>query len=81
MRAKNDPHGSTEQMLWITPVNLAMETCQHLRDYHDYGLNINMEIGSPSTSMQSVKQEYQAYITGMQSAPTVDILKFWEVCI
>jgi len=51
------------------------------RLYHAYGLNIDMEIGSPSTSMQSVKQEYQAYIMGMQSAPTVNILKFWEVCI
>ncbi len=52
-----------------------------VRLYHDYGLNIDMEIGSPSTSMQSVEQEYQAYIMRMQLALTVDILKFWEVCI
>jgi hypothetical protein len=51
------------------------------RLYHDYRLDIDMEIGSPSTSIQSVEQEYQAYITGMRSDPAVDILKFWEVWI
>ena len=36
-----------------------------VRLYHDYRLDIDMKIGSPSTNIQSVEQEYQAYIIGM----------------
>jgi hypothetical protein len=51
------------------------------RLYDDYGLDIDMEIPSPTTGVQSVEQEYQAYITGIRPTPPVDILRFWEVCI
>jgi hypothetical protein len=49
--------------------------------YSDYGLDIDMEIRSPSMTIQSIEQEYQAYIMGRQSDPSIGILKYWEVCI
>jgi len=42
-----------------------------------YGLGIDMNIGGPDETEQTVDQEYQAYVTAVLSS--VDILKFWEV--
>jgi hypothetical protein len=44
-----------------------------------YGLDDDMDIGDSSANMQTIEQEYQAYITASLSPKTVDILKFWEV--
>lgn len=43
-----------------------------------YGLEDDMEIGQDD-NVQSVEQEFQAYVTGALSAKTIDILKYWEV--
>jgi hypothetical protein len=43
-----------------------------------YGLADEMEIGESSQSVQTIKQEYQAYITA-PLVKNVNILKFWEV--
>jgi hypothetical protein len=44
-----------------------------------YGIADEMEIGESSATMQTIEQEYQAYITAVLSLKTVNILKFWEV--
>lgn len=43
-----------------------------------YGLE-DMEVGDAGESVQTVEQEYHAYVTGVLSSKNVDILKFWEV--
>ena len=45
---------------------------------HQYGIVDEMEIGGSNKTTQSIKQEFQAYITAPLSK-NVDILKFWEV--
>ena len=44
-----------------------------------YGLDNDMTIGNPGKYQQSVKEEYQAYITVPTLLGKVDPLKFWEV--
>ena len=44
-----------------------------------YNIEEEMDTGSIGESVQTVEQEYQAYITGALSMKTVDILKYWEV--
>jgi hypothetical protein len=44
-----------------------------------YGIADEMEIGESNRLMQTIEQEFQAYITATLSAKNVDILKFWEV--
>ena len=44
-----------------------------------YGLNDEMDIGGSSTNVQTIKQEYQAYVMASLSPKSIDILKFWEV--
>jgi hypothetical protein len=48
----------------------------------EYGLGKDMDIGISvaGTGQMSAEQEYQAYISEPLSKPSVDILKFWEVC-
>jgi aminopeptidase C len=43
-----------------------------------YGIVDKMEIGESSQSVQTIEQEYQAYITALL-VKNVNILKFWEV--
>jgi hypothetical protein len=45
-----------------------------------YGLddNDNMDIGKHTATEQTVKQEYQSYITSLLSPKKTDIIKFWE---
>ncbi len=45
----------------------------------DYGLVGEMDIGESDSDTQTVKQEYQAYVTGKLSKHEEGILKFWEV--
>ena len=45
----------------------------------DYGIELEMEISEPSEKVQTVEQEYQAYITSALSPRSVNILRFWEV--
>lgn len=45
-----------------------------------YGLKDDMMIGSGFQQAKSVEQEYSDYVSAMLSAPSADILKFWEVC-
>jgi len=44
-----------------------------------YGIQMEMGIGGSNESVQTIEQEYQAYVTGALSWGGVDILKFWEV--
>jgi hypothetical protein len=44
-----------------------------------YGIQMEMGIEGTDEIVQTVEQEYQAYITGALSRGGVDILKFWEV--
>lgn len=44
-----------------------------------YGIEDELDTGDTDENVQTVEQEYQAYITGALSAKTVDLLKFWEV--
>jgi hypothetical protein len=44
-----------------------------------YGIQMEMGIGATDETVQTVEQEYQAYVTGALSSSHVDILKFWEV--
>jgi hypothetical protein len=43
-----------------------------------YGLPNDMMLGSGRQKVQSVDQEYTDYVSAVLSAPSVDILKFWE---
>jgi hypothetical protein len=43
-----------------------------------YGMT-DMRLLDASPEVQTVEQEYQAYITGALSPHTTDLLKFWEV--
>lgn len=43
-----------------------------------YGLPDDMMLGSGRQQVQSVNQEYFDYVSALLSAPSVDILKFWE---
>jgi hypothetical protein len=43
-----------------------------------YGLEEDMMIGSERRQAHSVDQEYSEYVSAVLSAPSVDILKFWE---
>jgi hypothetical protein len=45
-----------------------------------YGLEDDMTIGSGRQQAQSVNQEYTDYVSAVLSAPSTDILKFWEAC-
>lgn len=45
-----------------------------------YGLDNDMKVGSGGRLGQSVDQEYNEYVSAVLSAPSVDILKFWEAC-
>jgi hypothetical protein len=45
---------------------------------HQYGIADEMEFGESGETVQSIEQEYQAYITA-PLLKNVDILKFWEV--
>lgn len=44
-----------------------------------YGLEDDFNIGDAGGKVQTIEQEYQAYITGILSPISLDILKFWEV--
>jgi hypothetical protein len=44
----------------------------------EYGLEDEMDIGNLGGDVQTVDQEYQAYVMGTPSSKAVDILKFWE---
>ena len=43
-----------------------------------YGIN-DIDISGSGGNDQTLKQEYQVYITALLSSKTVNILKFWEV--
>lgn len=43
-----------------------------------YELEDEMEIGQDD-NVQSVEQEFQAYVTGALTPRAVDIVKYWEV--
>jgi hypothetical protein len=43
-----------------------------------YGLPDDMMLGSGCQQVRSVDQEYSDYVSGVLSAPSMDILKFWE---
>ena len=45
----------------------------------EYGLGKDMDIGNASKDMQTIKNEYQAYITSLLSPKNTSILKFLEV--
>lgn len=44
-----------------------------------YGIQMEMGIGGSNESMQTIEQEYQAYVMGALLWGGVDILKFWKV--
>jgi hypothetical protein len=46
-----------------------------------YGLSDDMNIGESKANEQTIEQEFQAYITAPLTPTSVNILKFWEVCI
>ena len=45
----------------------------------EYGFQ-DMDVKDLNEGVQTVEQEYQSYAMGILSSPTLDILRFWEVC-
>jgi hypothetical protein len=78
-REKGTPSEHAEQ----PALNTVRSPVSNLYGGHDldlqYGIQMEMGIGATDEIVQTVEQEYQAYVTGALSCGNVDILKFWEV--
>jgi len=76
--------GQDQQPVQVDRANTTRHDCgyePYLDVVAEYGLDDDMDIGNLGGDMQTIDQEYQAYVMGMPSSKAVDILKFWEVCL
>jgi hypothetical protein len=57
-----------------------LRTLTYTRLADKYGMS-DMRITDPSSlQMQTIEQEFQAYITAQLSVEGTNMIKFWEVC-
>jgi hypothetical protein len=77
-RKKIDVSGNEAQSVQV-PVRARSSAPAYMSLAAQYGLEDDFDIGEAGGKVQAVEQEYQAYITGVLSPKSLDILKFWEV--